>query len=346
MHHTFKIVLFTLFVIPIFFVSQLTAQNRHSQFSVAFYNTENLFDTIHNPLANDTDFLPQGKYHWNSQAYQTKLAHIAKVCAALNNDRGSDLMGLAEIENKQVLQDLIAQNNLSTKGYEIVHRDSKDLRGIDVALLYKKERFKPIKSEWLTVPHPDTTFRTREILICKGVVDGRDTINIIVAHLPSRINEGFSEENEIKRVYATRAIQAFISETWKKKPQERFIIMGDMNDTPMDESPHMLLYAFAKNGNKMINLSENWLGMKTNGYTIMYQGHGYIFDQVLVSKNLLDTTQSIFTHVQDAQIFHAPWLSYQDKNKQDIPKRTINPTHEPGYSDHYPISLLLYLQRP
>jgi len=213
------------------------AQNeKRDLYSVAFYNLENLFDTIHDEGKNDYDFLPDGSYRWNSKKYEAKLANMAKVLSSLSRDvvkQGPAFIGVAEVENDRVLTDLLKQPSLSD--YRFIHYEGPDKRGIDCALLYDPTQFE-VKASKLVLSEPyqgDTVHLTRGFLIVEGRLAG-ERVCVIVNHWPSR-----GAKSPV-RVHAARQVKALADSLRHEHRRLKLIVMGDMNDDPMDESMQTL----------------------------------------------------------------------------------------------------------
>ena len=215
----------------------LEAQNeKRDLYSVAFYNLENLFDTIHDAGKNDYDFLPNGSYKWNSKKYEAKLENMAKVLSSLSRERvpqGPAFIGVAEVENDRVLDDLLKQSSLSA--YKYIHYEGPDKRGIDCALLYDPQQFEVTRSK-LVFSEPyqgDTVHLTRGFLIVDGRMAG-ERVCVIVNHWPSR-----GAQSPV-RVHAARQVKALADSLRNEDRKLKLFIMGDMNDDPMDESMQAL----------------------------------------------------------------------------------------------------------
>ena len=155
----------------------------NNRIAIGFYNLENLFDTIDDPLTNDAEFLPDGANQWTSERYEKKLANMSKVISLVAKEYGNCVvMGVSEIENERVMLDLVNHPNLKPLNYGVVHHDSPDRRGVDVALIYQKDRFTVLDVVPYRLYTDDTSFRTRDQLLVKGLIDGTDTVHIIVNH--------------------------------------------------------------------------------------------------------------------------------------------------------------------
>ena len=278
---------------------------------VAFYNVENLFDTIHDIGKNDYEFLPNGKYNWDSSAYSLKLNHIARVIGALNDWRGADLVALAEVENKRVLIDLINTTSLKHMDYRFVHYESVDSRGIDVAILYKSSVINKLDEKTSEVKFDRGNRPTRDILKVRFTNVNNDTINFFVNHWPSRM--GGVSDTEWKRVKASVVLSNVVNQSRGKS-----IVVGDFNDELDNRS--------------VINLVEetNLIPLIGANKTLKYMGNWNTFDQMFVS----DTAVSCKSY-----LFNPPWLFQDDINfGGSKPYRFIESKEIiGGYSDHLPV---------
>ena len=321
-------------------VTASEARGKQKLFSVAFYNLENLFDTIHDAGKNDADFLPDGRYRWTSHKYEAKLQNMAKVLSSLSRERvpqGAAVIGVAEVENARVLTDLLAQPALSD--YKFIHYEGPDKRGIDCALLYNPEQFK-VKSSQLVLSVPfqgDTTHLTRGFLIVDGRMAG-EHICFIVNHWPSR-----GAKSPV-RVHAAKQVQALKDSLLREDKKMKIIIMGDMNDDPMDESLQTLgarkLPAEVGEG-ELYN--PWWATLEDEGVgTLLYRGKWNLFDQILLSKSLLDARRKL--RYCGHEVFYRDYLIQQDGKYKGSPLRTHGGrTWLNGYSDHLPT--IIYLKR-
>ncbi len=316
---------FSLIVLLIVLHSSVFCQKtKQRSFSFAFYNVENLFDTIDNPHTSDNEFLPGGRRQWTTVQYQHKLYQVARVILALNEWEGPDLIGLAEIESRQVLEDLVEQTNLNKFDYGIIHKESRDVRGIDVAVLYKKNRVKVIESMfWEVRDSLDGRFRTRDILAARVQVN-RDTCLFVVNHWPSR--RGGRKKSEIKRIKTSNVLLDVLETEMKTAPKRKFIVTGDFNDSPADTSLQMLKQK------ELINLMD---GMSRG--TLKYRGKWNVFDQFLVSKGVLDE------NFVSMAVLEEGWLFTIDKDYGgNKPFRSFKGLeYIGGYSDHLPVKVEL-----
>jgi exonuclease III len=305
-------------------------------FVAMFYNIENLYDTLNDPAINDDEFTPQGKVPWNTKRFNTKIEHTGQVINDIAQPALPDLIGFAEIENKQVLEMLTASPRLSTAKYSIVHYDSPDERGIDVAAIYNPKTFEVLLSEPLTVVLPDND-RTRDILYIKGKVKSGEILHVFINHWPSR-REG-TELSQPKRLAAAGVLRAKVEAVQKLEKSPNIIIMGDFNDEPSDISITEGLKAM--NPDTLINntglYSLLYPEFKTGEGSLFYKDWD-LFDQLIVSGNMLTRKKGMHTSVNEAVIFKADYLLYKDKNGVSHPNRTMSgDKYFGGYSDHLPV---------
>ena len=279
-----------------------------------FWNLENFFDPFDDPATLDDEFTARGEKRWTWKRFEHKRNGIAKtVLAASQFGEPPALCAFAEVENRMVLRQLIRETPLEKLDYDIIHRDSPDPRGIDVALIYRKSRFKPLRVEALRVSEE---FDTRDILYVKGIL-GADTVHLFVNHWPSK--RGGAAESGPKRAAAATRLTAACDSIREASPKQRIIALGDFNDTPENISLplHNLATPFAARGEG----------------TLKYRGIWEMIDQALVS----DTTGCRL------HIFKPAFLVEPDPAfTGDKPRRTyIGPRHNGGLSDHLPIVLTI-----
>ncbi len=277
-------------------------QKEEQMFRLAFYNVENLFDTKDNPKTHDNEFLPNGKKRWNNKRYQQKLSHIYKTLMQVKALEKLSIIGLCEIENKQVLNELLYKTPLYRERYKIIHQDSPDERGIDVALLYREEEFKVLDHQFIHVSfEDDVRDRTRDILYAKGVIFNRDTLHVYVNHWPSRY--GGYMKTKGKREQVARILARHMDSIYRINPDALCVTVGDFNDTPTGSGIKTLLKE-TKNVYLYNLLRDN------KGGTMKYRSHWNLFDQILVSRNLTDKKHYI--QVKNATIGKFPFLMEKD----------------------------------
>lgn len=320
---------------------KLNPKFERSTFRVMFYNTENLFDPEDDPNTKDEEFTPEGARYWSVSRYNQKLSNIYKVIVATGEWDLPQLVGLSEVENRKVLEGLLNYTPLYKSDYKIIHYDSPDARGIDVALLYRSEFFTPIIQKAIRVNWPANigTGTTRDILYVSGVTNYGDTLHVFVNHWPSRW--GGQMETEEKRMFVAKLVKHQTDSIFDTNSNANIIIMGDLNDYPTDRSLTESLKAnssFDKiKSDKLYNLSYYLQEVKKIG-SHKYDGQWGILDQIVVSGGLLDTVGSIYTTTDDVHIFRADFLlEPDDKYPGDKPNRTyIGFKYHGGYSDHLP----------
>lgn len=291
---------------------------------VVFWNVENYFDTHDDPDRDDDDFTPSGSYHWNRKRYLAKRNSIAKGLMATADSLGSmpAVIALAEIENRRVLGDLVENTPLAKTGYRIVHRDSPDARGIDVAVLYDPSRVVPQAVDFLAVEG----FRTREILYCRlrsAVDSAADVLHLFVNHWPSK--RGGAASSDSRREAVSERLRVKIDSLQAEDPGARILLVGDFNDTPDGESLTSLCRSCGLH-NMALPLWREGMG------SIRYKGKWELIDQAIVSQRLA---------AEGAQfsIFDAAVLQEPDKAFLGLkPKRTfVGPRYNGGVSDHLPV---------
>ena len=315
----------------------LTASLHAGQpFRVMFYNVENLFDTQHDEGKNDYEFLPDKPKAWTYARYQDKLNKIAKVIIATSKENVPDLVGLCEVENDRCLTDLTEHSPLREAGYRYVITESRDERGIDVALLYQRSTFKFIDKEIIQIPLGIVNLPpTRDILHVVGQVLSGDTLDVFVCHMPSRA--GGEEKSKPYRRLTSQILRAKADSVMNIRHHPNVLIMGDFNDYPKDEAIYKILEAkkpklFIKS-RKLYNLMD---GRKEGTYR--YRGEWGVLDQLIVSGYLL-TGHAVRTRYENAQILRYPFLLEEDdRYGGEIPSRTyLGKKYHGGYSDHLPV---------
>jgi len=307
----------------------------------AFYNIENLFDTIDDPHINDNEFLPTAEKKWNTHKYQIKLKNISKVISSMNEKNLPVVIGFCEVENKEVLNDLSQTELLKSGKYEVVHRNSPDARGIDVAAMYQKDKFKLIEYHYYPISYEEDgkTSKTREILHIKGVVFGKDTVHLFYNHWPSRV--GGEEESKHKRKKAAEKVKEKTDSLYQINSDTKIIIMGDLNDHPTDENVEKVLGAVSQNSTVerfyLINLLYEEHQEKKGTHS--YKNEWGVLDNIIVSPGLLNAKKGARTKNENACIFKQDWMIYTNKNGDQSPARSFSGPkfHEDGYSDHLPI---------
>lgn len=313
---------------------------------IGFYNLENFYDTVNNPVVNDEEFLPSGPRNYNSAIYWDKVGKLASVIAQIGTDMNPDgpaVLGVAEIENDTVLNDLTHHALLQKRGYRIVHYDSRDARGVDVAMLYNPKYFTVEQSDKLFVQLPGGSkdaYFTRDVLWVKGRLDG-ETIHVYVNHWPSR--SGGEERSAPARAAAAAVCRRHIDSIQKAEPGAKILLMGDLNDDPV--SPSVTKVLGAKGVAKEVGKGElfnPWMELYKNGVgTLAYQDSWNLFDQIIISEPWLNKNQSGF-FLLGPRIFNKEFMTENMGRFKGYPMRTWDGnTYRGGYSDHFPTYLLL-----
>lgn len=326
-----------LLIISLLIISTLLSAQTES-ITVAFYNVENLFDTVDDPNILDEDFTPEGEKKWDNKRYNKKLRDIAHVISSINEPQKPGIVGFAEVENRLVLEDLVKTEYLSSTNYQIVHEESPDGRGIDVALIYNPDQFKYIIHQ--TIPIPLTTkYKVRDILYVKGILADSDTLHVFVNHWKSR--SGGQDKTEPQRIQCALTLKNTIDSIQTIHPDAHILVMGDLNDTPANQSVFETLKAnnSGEKGslyNVMLSLSEQGFG------THNYRGEWSVLDHIIVSNSMVNSSASYSVQDKTGHIFSADWITYTSKQGNKSPNRTYGgPNYYGGFSDHYPVYVIL-----
>ncbi|NIJ43592.1 hypothetical protein FHR24_000031 [Wenyingzhuangia heitensis] len=300
-------------------------------FSIAFYNTENLFDYKDDAHTLDSDYTPAGRKKWGHYRYQHKINKIAKVISKIGTDDcvfPPVLVGLAEVETKQVALDIIHSETLRYLNYDCVHYESPDERGIDVALLYHKDFFELSYSEAIPIEvfEPNgVKDETRDILYVKGKLYGEVT-HVFVNHWPSR-RKGV-DKTHLKRIALAKILAQKTKEILTENPDANILIMGDFNDDPISESIDKFLVS-----NKIINPMKA-LYQDQKG-SLVHNGVWHLFDQILYSKSYKDSSDTTFIK---SEIYNKDFLTDWTGRSKGEPLRTyIGKFYRGGFSDHFPV---------
>lgn len=303
-------------------------------FTIVEMNCENLFDCNKDPVKQDTEFTPEGSRKWTKSKYWKKMTNIAQTLMSCGDDgRLPDLIALCEVENDSVMRDLTRRTPMRAGAYEYAMTNSRDLRGIDVALLYSRPSFRPLLTKSI---RPEGSFEEhppRDILYVKGIKTGGDTLHVMVVHAPSRI--GGKDVSEGRRMATVKALSNTVDSIFSLSPKAKIVIAGDFNATA-DELPLTTLYRHG-----MVNASQGAKGNNGAKGTYKYQGVWESIDHILVSPSLNDGKSACRLH-------DAKWLLEPDKTFGGCkPQRTFNGwRHNPnGCSDHLPLVLTLNTEK-
>ena len=354
--------IFLIFCFAALFSAGLSAQEKQGHsYVIGFYNLENLFDTYNDPAKNDEEFLPEGKNKWTEAKYQKKLQNMAKVIRSMRDDNGAwhALLGVSEIENRLVLEDLVMEPQIAESNYQIIHYDGPDRRGVDVALLYKPEVFTYLDSESIPFTFEGSSidfimnqeqkdyFKTRDILMVHGLIDG-EHFAIYVAHLPSRAG-GKKGGNQL-RDRGGEIMYNHAMMMQEKYPGIKIICMGDMNDNPTD--PSMAEYLHGKENIEDVTPTDffsPFTRMLKDGHgSLAYQGVWSIYDLLLVNDALVHAPEGEFRlrplgkKGYYGRVYRKPFMTNQKGQYKDQPFRTFSGgAFIGGYSDHYPTYIVI-----
>ncbi|MFB6318531.1 endonuclease/exonuclease/phosphatase family protein [Saccharicrinis sp. FJH54] len=325
----------TLLLIILFITPVLVNAQNEKECKVMFYNVENMFDHMNDSLTNDGEFTPEGQRHWTSYKATQKINNIARVIIAAGGMNPVDLVGLAEVENRYVLDKLTRYSPLQNLRYAVIHKESPDRRGIDVALLYKKTSYSPLINRYIPVTTSDPEFRTRDILYSKGILNRADTVHIFVNHWPSRY--GGVVASRPLRCKAATILKSMTDSILSSNLNSNIIIMGDFNDYPCDESITKCLGAGKKG--RLVNLA---LYSDDDG-SYKYQGRWGFLDQFIVSSSLYERKSNGLILLKYESVISFPFmLEKDDKYTGDKPFRTFSGyRYNGGFSDHLPVMIIL-----
>jgi predicted extracellular nuclease len=310
---------------------------------VMFYNLENLFDTYDDTLKNDESFLPQGDHHWSNYKYYQKSNNLGRVILSVGGWEGVEIIGLCEVENLKVLKDLTQKTALKNTNYKILHKESPDKRGIDVALLYRSDKITIDTVQYINVFLGKDQRPTRDILFATVHTSNNAKLHVFVNHWPSRY--GGQMRSDPKRKMAARVVRDYVDSIMLTEPKANILLMGDFNDEPENGSIHDVLRArndsTFKDTTELYNLMSPIHG---NNGTHKYQGNWGVLDQFMVSQWLFKG-QNELKIIDGPLVFRAPFLmTKESKYPGEKPFRTyVGFKYNGGYSDHLPIFVDLQL---
>ena len=315
---------------------------KSKEYCIGFYNLENLFDTIHDEGKNDYEFLPKGVNEWTSKKYNCKIENIASVLAELGSDvqpGGAALVGVCEVENSRTLDDLMKAEKIARKGWKYIHKESKDSRGIDCALLYNPKEFRPDATRLVPYKNSDgSRHKTRGFLVISGTL-AKEQIHIIVNHWPSRYSKSPARERAATQVKALKDSIAALH------PDTKLIIMGDFNDNPDNVSLKDSLQAKrdiaeAKTLRELYNPFWDILRVQKRGST-KYRDRWQMYDQIIISGNMCGRKNGKLKYLK-SDIYMRPHMMNASGKYKDYPKRThADGKWLNGYSDHLPVVIYL-----
>jgi hypothetical protein len=322
------------------------AQNDKSSYEVScigFYNVENLFDTLDTAEKNDIEYTPASSNAWNTQKYMQKLDQLGRVISELGTQIHPDglvVLGLAEVENIEALQDLANNKFLKDRNYQAILIEGPDRRGIDVGMLYNPKHFKPINIKSHTLHMEDSAFHTRDQLVVSGLLDG-SPVHVIVAHWPSR--SGGEKRSEPNRMAAAELGKFIVDSLLAIDKDATVIYMGDLNDDPVNKSVNKVMMAtgdpkFVKEGrlyNPMYDMHSKGVG------SLAWRDTWNLFDQIILSPGSLDDA-SYGWKFHTSRVYNMPYLCSQEGNFKGYPFRTFSGgAWTGGFSDHFPVYVVM-----
>ena len=344
-----KVPLLFCFIIEIQIVGSFVAVGQESgEMRVVFWNFENFFDPFVDSTRVYNEFTENGSQHWTKSRFYKKRNNMYKAILSLSDNKPIAVLGIAEIENMYVLNMLFNQTPLKTHNYRIVHYEGDDNRGIDVAMVYCIDKLQLIYTEAVKVRNPENKdYKTRDILYAKFFDRRGDTLHVFVNHWPSRYG---GERETIKlRAFAANTLKHKVdSLIFKRQKIPKIIIMGDFNDTPEDPSINKVLGArslkMSTDDDILVNLFTDGKELGFEG-TLKHQYNWQIFDQIIVSKSLIDNDMGLIYKKNSATIYHGDFLFEKDESFGGVKlfRTYIGPKYFGGFSDHLPVYIdLIY----
>lgn len=296
--------------------------------SILFYNVENLFDTIDDPTKNDSEFLPTAKNKWNSAKYFEKLNHINQVFNQLNAPL---IIGMVEIENAMVVRDIVKHSERMKNKYGVVHYESPDERGIDVAMIYDSSSLHLLESGFLRYTLPDTAYSATRDIVWAKFKSGKEILYSMVNHWPSR--RSGEKESEGNRIIAATSARKFIDSLLVIDKDTKIIFMGDLNDHPQDKAPQMVYEKLAQ----MIYPKSGEFGG-----SYCYKNEWEIIDHIMVSPSLFNPKG--LKAIKDSGKIHSFDFLITEYKGVKVPFRTYAKDYLGGYSDHLPVSIQILMK--
>jgi hypothetical protein len=326
--------------VVLMFLASAVSQERTDSLPVRvmFYNVENMFDIADDPLTDDDEFLPDGLMRWNKTRYTKKINSVYKAIIAAGEWNPPAIIGFSEIENRKVLEDLVYGTSLSNYRYGIIHKDSPDLRGIDVCMIFRQDLVRVIKyKSWVPASVNRDDFHSRSILYVKCAILN-DTIHLMINHWPSR--RGGVLQGEPMRKEIARMLRNSVDSLSNSSPvNPKIIILGDFNCSPDDPVIQMLVSQYDSQSPRLINLADQY--SPTSSGTYRYMGTWEMLDQIIISDGLMNCASGLYTKPVNFRIFKPDFLL---KNDVKYPGLTTFSTYrgyryQGGFSDHLPVLL-------
>jgi len=312
---------------------------------ILFWNVENLYDPYDDTTKLDDEFTSAGNKHWNWSKFSSKLNHVAKTILAAGEWSPPAIVGLCEVENRYVLNKLIYETPLKPFNYRIIHHESPDMRGVDVAMIYRPALFRIIENNHFTIRFPfDTSAQTREILLVKGVLFRCDTLFVFINHWPSR--RGGYLGSQPRRNYVASILRKLIDSVQYSRVNPNILVMGDFNDEPENESLRQVLMARNLIDQCHDTCLYNLMGIRNTVRregTLKYRDQWSTFDQFLVCGTMMNGNSGIKTGPEDVRILSSTFLLEDDNTYfgKKLNRTYTGPRYHGGFSDHLPIRLQL-----
>ncbi|PVY39090.1 endonuclease/exonuclease/phosphatase family protein [Pontibacter virosus] len=310
-------------------------------YTIAFYNTEKLYDTQNDPKTDDDGFTPGGVLQWDQDRYKTKIRHIAQVIETIGGKNGPDIIGLCEVENRQVLDDIVKSSPLRKRRYGIIHYDSPDPEGLDVAMLYNPRVFKPTSQTNLPVKFSERGFASRGILQVKGTLAG-EPVTVYVNHWPE--DRGSATLGAARRRDAATELRRQLDLQLKTDKNAKIIVLGDFADEPNSVSVEKVLKASGRPNpayqNELFNTFYLWFVQGNGSYHT--RNDNKMRDQIMVTKSMMNTQTGLHYVHGSAQIHDPEFAKFTFGRYKDTPRQTWSHTlYLGGYSDHFPVYIKL-----
>lgn len=344
MSQKIKLIGLLFFITSVINAQTLDKNKKYFVSSIGFWNVENLYDTINDPIRNDEEFLPTGTNAWTGARYWEKINHLAKVISEMSTDatpEGLSIIGFCEVENKNCLEDLARDPQLKSRNYQAILIDGPYARGVDPALMYNPKHFNVTKV--ITYPVPlaqDTGYKTRDELVVSGLLFG-EPLALIINHWPSR--RGGELASRPGRIIAAKIAKHIADSIVKTNPAMKVVIMGDLNDDPVNESVK-----------KHLNTVSDYTKVKDDNYfnpmeplfkkgigSLAWQDSWNLFDQTILNKAFCKGDYKTFQYYK-AFVYNKAYLKSDFGNFKGYPFRTYSGgSYTAGYSDHFPVYFLM-----
>jgi len=335
---------FFIFLKLVFYTQTLDKNKQYFISAIGFWNVENLYDTLNDQWKNDEDFTPAGVNAWTGSRYKTKIEHLADAISKMAIDATPDgvaILGLCEVENKSVVEDLVNSSKLKVRQYKVVHIEGPDARGVDPSFIYNPAYFKFSEAVSYRVKLvQDSSFRTRDILVVSGFFNN-EALTVVVNHWPSR--RGGEAQSRPNRNAAAKVVRRISDSILQKDPRSKIIVMGDFNDDPVNESIKTYIGTYNDISvnkkdyfyNPMEKLYQNGIG------TLAWQDSWNLFDQIILNQNWIPSGYATWQYYS-AHVFNKTFLKNDYGKYKGYPARTYSgAAYTAGYSDHFPVYILI-----